>query len=131
MSGGQYSLVQNVRGDNLWGDSFHYDNGKAAKSSPKCINDRTKRSMIGLRVKSTEDLARQVRKCAGYMLPSFVYPAISSTNPAAFVVRHNAGQKRAGHAINDRTRVHHIFVHSSGCIYTCSESDKFYGLQHF
>ena len=84
-------------------------NGKAAKSSPKCINDRAKQSMIGLRVKNTEDLARQVRKCAGYMLPSLVYPAISSTSPAAFVVQHNAGQKRAGHAINDRMCVHHYY----------------------
>ena len=44
-------------------------------------------------MKSTEDLARQVQKCAGYMLPSLVYPAISSTNPAAFVVRHNVGKR--------------------------------------
>ena len=69
-------------------------NGKAGKSSPKSINIRPKRSMIGPRVKNTEDLARQLRKCTGYMLHSFVYPAISSTKFAAFVVRHGAAQKR-------------------------------------
>ena len=83
--------------------------------------------MIGLRVKTTVDLARQLRKCAGYMLPSLVYPAISSTKLAAFVVRHNAGQKRAAHAINDGTCVHH-FLSIALAAHTCSESDKFYGL---
>ena len=87
--------------------------------------------MIGLRVKSTEDLARQVRKCAGYMLPSLVYPAITSTTPAAYVVRYNAGQKRADHAINDHGRAFTIFLSIALAAYTCSESDKFYGLQHF
>ena len=86
--------------------------------------------MIGLRVKTTGDLARQLRKCTGYMLPSFVYPAISSTKLAAFVVRHNAGRKRAGHAINDGTCVHH-FLSIALAAYTCSESDKIYRMQHF
>ena len=84
------------------------------------MNDRTPRE-------TTVDLARQLRKCAGYMLPSLVYPAISSTKLAAFVVRHNAGQKRAGHAINDGTCVHH-FLSIALAGHTCSESDKFYGL---
>ena len=78
--------------------------------------------MIRLRVKTTGDLARQLRKCTGYMLPSLVYPAISSTTLAAFVVRHNAGRKRAGHAINDGTCVHH-FLSIALAAYTRSESD--------
>ena len=86
--------------------------------------------MIGLRVKTTEDLARQLRKCTGYMLPSLVYPAISSTKLAAFVIRHNAGRKRAGHAINDVTCVHH-FLSIALAAYTCSELDKIYRMQHF
>ena len=69
--------------------------------------------MIGRRVKTTEDLARQLQKCTGYMLPSFVYPAISCTKLAAFVIRRGAGRKSAGYAINDRTCVHD-FVHNSG-----------------
>ena len=85
--------------------------------------------MIGLRVKTTGDLARQLRKCTGYMLPSLVYPAISSTKLAAFVIRHNAGRKRAGHA-NDGTCVHH-FLSVALVAYTCSESDKIYRMQHF
>ena len=97
---------------------LHGRNGKAAKPSPKSINDRIADEAIDDRTpREKEDLARQVRKCADYVVPSLVYPAISSTNPAAIVVRHNAGQKRAGHAINDRTCAHHIFVHSSGCIH--------------
>ena len=86
--------------------------------------------MIGLRVKTAGDLARQLRKCTGYMLPSLVYPAISSTKLAAFVIRHNAGRKRAGHAINDGTCVHH-FLSVALVAYTCSESDKIYRMQHF
>ena len=81
-------------------------NGKAAKPESKSINDRTKRSMIGLRVKTTVDLARQLRKCTGYMLPSLVCPAISSTKLASFVIRHSAGQKRAGS--RDHTYVQHF-----------------------
>ena len=54
-------------------------NGKGRKAESESINDRPKRSMIGPRLKNTEDLARQLRKCTGYMLPPFVYPAISST----------------------------------------------------
>ena len=84
--------------------------------------------MIGLRVKTTGDLARQLR--TGYILPSLVYPAIRSTKLAAFVVRHNAGRKRAGHAINDGTCVHH-FLSTSLATYTCSESGKIYRMQHF
>ena len=38
--------------------------------------------MIGLRVKTTGDLARHLRNCTDYMLPSLVYPAISSTKLA-------------------------------------------------
>ena len=53
-------------------------------------------SMIGLRVKTTVDIVRQLRKCTGYMLLSLVYPASNSTKLAAFVVRHSAGRKRAG-----------------------------------
>ena len=86
--------------------------------------------MIGLRVKTTGDLARQLRKCTGCMLPSLVYPAISSTKLAAFVVRHNAGRKRAGHAINVGTCVHH-FLSIALAAYTCSESDKISKMQHF
>ena len=86
--------------------------------------------MIGLRVKTTGDLGRQLRKCIDYMLPSLVYPAISSTKLAAFVIRHNAGRKRAGHAINGGTCVHH-FLSVALVAYTCSESDKSYRMQHF
>ena len=79
--------------------------------------------MIGLRVKTMGDLARQLRKCTGYMLPSLVYPVISSTKLAAFVVQHNAGRKRAGHAINDGTCIHH-FLSIALAAYTCSESGE-------
>ena len=60
-------------------------------------------------MKNTEDLAGQRQKCTGYMLPSFIYPAISSTKLAAFVVRHGAAQKGADYMINDRACVHAIF----------------------
>ena len=81
-------------------------NGKTAKAEPESINDRPKRSMIGRRVKTMEDLARQLQKCTGYMLPSFVYPAINCTKLAAFVSRYRTGRKRAGYMINDLTCVH-------------------------
>ena len=56
------------------------------------INDRPK---LGPRVKNMENLARKLRKSAGYMLPSFVYPATSSTKLAAFA---RSCAKRAGYA---------------------------------
>ena len=62
-------------------------------------------------MKTTVDLARQLRKCTGYMLPSLVYPAISSTKFASLVVRHSAGRKRAG----SRDHMFSVFVHCSGC----------------
>ena len=74
-------------------------------------------------MKNTEDLARQLRKCTGYMLPSFVYPAISSTKLAAFVVRHGAAQKRAGYVINDRTS-------KTLATRSCPQADKFFGVQY-
>ena len=91
-------------------------NGKAAKAESESINDRQKRSMIGRRVKTTEDLARELQKCTGYMLPSFVYPAISCTKLAAFVVRRGAGRKgrvtrsMVGHAFTIFARTS-ILVH--------------------
>ena len=66
-------------------------------------------------MKATEDLARQLQKCTGYMLQSFVYPVISCTKLAAFVVRRGAGRKRAGYAINDRTYVQ-IFVRNDDTV---------------
>ena len=80
-------------------------------------------------MKPTEDLARQLQKCTGYMLPYFVYPAISCTKLAAFVVRRGAGRKRAGYAINQwdmRSR----FLSVTRATRNCSEPKKFYGLQH-
>ena len=59
-------------------------------------------------------------------------PRLSShqQHKAAFVIRHNAGRKRAGHAINDGTCVHH-FLSVTLVAYTCSESEKNYRMQHF
>ena len=52
---------------------------KTDSGAAKAINDWTPCE--------TEDLARQLQKCTGYMLPSIVYPAIGSTKFAAFIVR--------------------------------------------
>ena len=98
--------------------------GNRTVKSENCKN-RTNGSIIELHVKTAGDLARELRKCTGYMLPSFIYPTISSTKLTIFPVRHTARQNRAGQAINDRTCVHDLVEHG------CSVSDKFYRLQHF
>ena len=103
----------------------HTARQKTVKSESR--KNRTNGSIIELHVKTAGDLARQLRKCAGYMLPSFIYPAISSTKLTMFPVRHTARQKRAGQAINDRTCVHDFCLVEHGC----SVSDIFYRLQHF
>ena len=76
-----------------------------------------------------EDLARQLQKYTGYMLPSLVYPPISSTKLGAFVIRHSAGRKRAGYVINAWPCVNRL---SSIAMAACTSfrSDRFYGLQH-
>ena len=99
----------------------------AEQSSPKAAKNRTNGSIIELHVKTAGDLAKQLRKCAGYMLPSFIYPTISSTKLTMFPVRHTARQKRAGQAINDRACVQSITLVEHGCLV----SDIFYRLQHF
>ena len=73
------------------------------------------------------DLARQLRKCTVYTLPSLVYPVINSTKLAAFVV---LGERGRGHAINDRTYVQRFCPLHALAAHGCSESDKFYGRQH-
>ena len=100
--------------------------GDRTVKSENCKN-RTNGSIIELHVKTAGDLARELRKCTGYMLPSFIYPTISSTKLTIFPIRHTARQNRAGQAINDRTCVHDFCLVEHGC----SVSDKFYRLQHF
>ena len=95
-------------------------NGKGRKAESESINDRPKRSMIGPRVENTENFGKQ---CTGYMLPPFVYSAISSTKLAAFVVRRTAGRKGRGYVINDRTCVHDFGLATR----SCSGPIKFYG----
>ena len=84
------------------------------------MNDRTPRENYGRFSQTTSKV---------YRLHAPI-PRLSSTKLAAFVIRHNAGRKRAGHAINDGTCVHH-FVSIALAAYTCSESDKIYRMQHF
>ena len=102
-------------------------NSKAAKAESESINDRPKRTMIGRCVKTTEHLARQLQKCTGYMLPSFVYTAISCTELAAFVVWRELGEK--GRSLIGQAH-DLIFLSLTRATWSCSESDKFYGLQH-
>ena len=84
------------------------------------ISDNTH---IPVHVKTAGDLARQLRKCTGYMLQSFIYP----TQSLLFPVRYTARQKRAGHMINDRIYDVHDFCLAE---HGCSASDIFYRLQH-
>ena len=77
--------------------------------SPKIMNDRTK---IGLHMKTTGDLARQLRKCTGYMPPSQPLAAQSLLRtyvPSSFTTE--LDKRGRGNTIYDRTC---IFDHNSG-----------------
>ena len=72
---------------------------------------------MGLRVKTAVNLARQLRKCTGYMLPSLVYPTISSTKLAsAFDTA--LGERGRGHAII----LCSAFLSIALAAHSCSES---------
>ena len=100
-------------------------NDKAVKPSLKSINDQPKRSLIRLRVKTMEDLARLLRKCTGYMILSLIYPAINTTKLAAFVDRAELGEK--GRVT--RSRIGHAFTIFCPLLWlqSFSEPDKFLG----
>ena len=64
----------------IWSSADLYrQNGKAAKSKSEICNDRTNGSIIKLHVKTAGDLAKQLRKSTGYMLPSFIYPTAAQS----------------------------------------------------
>ena len=64
------------------------------------------------------------------MLPSFIYPTISSTKLTIFAVRHTGRRKRAGHR-NQWSDMRSRFLSITLAAHGYSVSDNFYGLQHF
>ena len=89
-----------------------------------------KQSMIGLRVK-TIDLARQLQKCTGYMLPSLVYPAISSVSQISLPSSLGTMLGEEDRSRDQQWDMHSPFLSIALAAYTCLQSDKFYGMQHF
>ena len=89
------------------------------------LSVRRRGSAIGRHVKTTEDIARQLQKCTGYMLPSSTQPsAAQSSLPLSFGAELGDGVTLS--IIGQRSR----FLSITQATWSCSEPDKFYGLQH-
>ena len=76
------------------------------RPSPKSINDRPKRSMIGRRVETTEDLARQLQKCTG----SCFHPSSTQSSAAQSSLLSSLGAELGEKGRVTRSMIGHAFT---------------------